>query len=183
MSEAPCSNPKFLLHLHRASQQFTCVNNQEESRKSPFECKTSWYYVLPSKNQHKIKYTGQNHLNNSDQLYIVQHTNKQTNIYKRDWKVGACRLEEDIIRCGRSHRNIYSRAGGAAAAPGAAFACSVIAGRHGDWRWVRELNKAASKTLVRREREREKEKRTGRKEGVRASKRERREIRDEEGRF
>jgi hypothetical protein len=45
------------------------------------------------------------------------------------------------------------------------------------------LNKAASKTLVRREREREKEKRTGRKEGVRASKRERREIRDEEGRF
>ncbi len=26
----------------------------------------------------------------------------------------------------------YSRAGGAAAAPGAAFACSVIAGRHRD---------------------------------------------------
>jgi hypothetical protein len=43
------------------------------------------------------------------------------------------------------------------------------------------LNKAASKTLVRRERKREKEKRPGRKKGVRA-KEKRREIRDEEGR-
>jgi hypothetical protein len=79
-----------------------------------------------------MKYTGQNHLNNSDHLYIVQRTNKQTNIYKRGGKLGARRSEEDIIRWGRSHRNIYSRAGGAAAAPGAAFACSIIAGRHGD---------------------------------------------------
>jgi len=62
----------------------------------------------------------------------VQRTNKQTNIYKRGGKLGARRSEEDIIRWGRSHGNIYSRAGGAAAAPGAAFACSVIAGRHGD---------------------------------------------------
>jgi hypothetical protein len=45
------------------------------------------------------------------------------------------------------------------------------------------LNKAASKTLVRLDTMREKEKRTGRKERVRASERERREIRDEEERF
>jgi len=124
MSDAPCSNPKFLLHLHRASPQFTCVNNQEESRKSPFECKTSWYYYHRRRintKQNKVYWP------ESSQQYCAAH--KQ--IYKRGGKLGARRSEEDIIRWGRSHRNIYSRAGGAAAAPWAAFACSVIAGRHG----------------------------------------------------
>jgi hypothetical protein len=37
--------------------------------------------LLASKNQHKIKYTGQNHLNNSGQLHIVQRPNKQTKKY------------------------------------------------------------------------------------------------------
>ncbi len=52
----------------------------------------------------------------------MQQTNKQTN------SSAAGRGEE-----GNDDTEIfYSRAGGAAAAPGAAFACSVIAGRHRD---------------------------------------------------
>ncbi len=155
MSEAPSSNPKFLLHLHteseRASQQFTCVTknkNKIHSRKSSFECKAwSWHhhhYYYPLKNQPaKKKYT-ENRLNNSsDQLYM-QRTNNITNKHKRCWKrkVGA-RVQRKILGLpGEDDSEMflrsYSRAGLAAATPGAAFACSVIAGRHGDW-WVSRI--------------------------------------------
>jgi hypothetical protein len=77
----------------------------------------------------KRKYT-ENRLNNSsDQLYM-QRTNNLTNKHKRCWKrkVGAG-AEEDIRS---AQGRFYSRAGVAAATPGAAFACSVIAGRHDD---------------------------------------------------
>jgi hypothetical protein len=87
--------------------------------------------ALPSKNQRK-KYTHENHLDSSDQLYM-QRTNKQT---LARWREGG-RVGAEGIR-GRGEEGdddteiFYSRAGGAAAAPGAAFACSVIAGRHSD---------------------------------------------------
>ncbi len=61
-----------------------------------------------------------------------KQTNKQTAAQREGGRVGA----EGIRGAGEEgddDREIfYSRAGGAAAAPGAAFACSVIAGRHRD---------------------------------------------------
>jgi hypothetical protein len=100
----------------------------------PFELNAR-IIALPSKNTRK-KYTHENHLNSSDQLYM-QRTNKQTNKQTpARWLEGG-RVGAEGIR-GRGEEGdddteiLYSRAGGAAAAPGAAFACSVIAGRHRD---------------------------------------------------
>ncbi len=61
---------------------------------------------------------------------------EQTNKHQRAGrKVGA--WVQKVIRGRREEGDddteiLYSRAGGAPAAPGAAFACSVIAGRHRD---------------------------------------------------
>ncbi len=52
----------------------------------------------------------------------------------------------------------YSRAGVAASTPGAAFACSVIAGRHGDW-WVSRIEQRNKQDTGRERVEREREKR------------------------
>ncbi len=64
----------------------------------------------------------------------MQRTNKQT---PARWPEGGRVGAEGIIRGRREEGDddteiLYSRAGGAPAAPGAAFACSVIAGRHRD---------------------------------------------------
>ncbi len=85
----------------------------------------------------KRKYTDNRLDNSSDQLYM-QRTNNLTNKHKRCWKrkVGA-RVQKKILGLPgdddtEMFLRFYSRAGVAAATPGAAFACSVIAGRHGD---------------------------------------------------
>jgi len=149
MSKAPSSNPKFLLHLHteseRASQQFTCVTknkNKIHSSKSPFQCKaSSWHHhhhYYPLKNQREKKKYTENRVNNSSEQLYMQLTNNLTNKHKRCWKrkVGA-RVQKKILGLpgddySEMFLRFYSRAGVAAATPGAAFACSVIAGRHGE---------------------------------------------------
>ncbi len=123
MSEAPSSNPKFLLHLHtqseRASQQFTCVTkniNKIHSRRSPFECKAwSWHHhhhYYPLKNHREKKKYTENRLNNSsDQLYM-QRTNNLTNKHKCCWKrkMGA-RVQKKILGLharGPRLRNVFT---------------------------------------------------------------------------
>ncbi len=109
----------------------------------------------------KKKKVYENRLNNSsDQLYM-QRTNNLTNKHKRCWKrkVGA-RVQKKILGLPgdddtEMFLRFYSRAGVAAATPGAAFACSVIAGRHVDW-WVSRMNKETrhwSRERERKERE------------------------------
>jgi hypothetical protein len=90
---------------------------------------------LKNQREKKRKYT-ENRLNNnsSDQLYM-QRTNKHKRCWKR--KVGARVQKKKILGLpGEDDTEMflrfYSRAGVAASTPGAAFACSVIAGRHGD---------------------------------------------------
>ncbi len=62
-----------------------------------------------------------------------KQTNKQT---PTRWREGGRVGAESIRGCGEEGDDdteiFYSRAGGAAAAPGATFACSVIASRHRD---------------------------------------------------
>jgi hypothetical protein len=70
-------------------------------------------------------------------LYM-QRTNNLTNKHNRCWKrkVGALVQKKIFGEPGDDYTELvlrfYSRARLAAATPGAAFACSVIAGRHGD---------------------------------------------------
>jgi len=84
----------------------------------------------------KKKYT-ENRVNNSSEQLYMQRTNNLTNKHKRCWKrkVGA-RVQKKILGLpgddySEMFLRFYSRAGVAAATPGAAFACSV-AGRHGE---------------------------------------------------
>ncbi len=181
MSEAPCSNPKFLLHLHRASPQFTCVNNQEESRKSPFECKTSWYYYH-RRIDTKIKYTGQNHLNNKWSIvYCAAH--KQTNKYiQARREVGRAPFRRRYYKMGTISRKYLltcrwrgSRTWGSI--------CMFRYRRQTWWLKMSSRIEEGSKQDAGPARQREREREETREEKGSASERERKEIRDQEERF
>jgi hypothetical protein len=75
----------------------------------------------------KKKYT-ENHLNSNsgDQLYM-QRTNTQTQARDDEKEGGRAGAEEDVrVEPRTTQKCFYSRGGGAAGAPGAALACSVI---------------------------------------------------------
>ncbi len=102
----------------------------------------------------------------------MQRTNKHKRCWKR--KVGARVQKKKILGLpGEDDTEMflrfYSRAGVAASTPGAAFACSVIAGRHGDW-WVSRIEQRNKQDTGRERVERE------------WGKKEREEIREEEER-
>ncbi len=117
----------------------------------------------------------------------MQRTNNLTNKHKRCWKRKVdAGVQKKILGLPRDDDSemflrFYSRAGVAAATPGAAFACSVIAGRHGDW-WVSRIEQRNKQdTGGEREREREKEKSSARKERERESETEGERAREQKG--